>query len=158
MNNFDMSSIIKDMTSMKQQMKILQNVQETSLSVHAALCKKNTLSKRERKKIDVRQPLSPVVNIRATPTRTKNDVTTESSNELQEISADTTTRPATESEETNEMTPESDDSDLLLLASIQRDDNMSYSTVVRQSERSRNSSRRQYDVLNIRHEILNVPS
>ena len=54
MNNFNMSSIIKDMTSMKQQMKILQEVQETLLSVYVALCKnEDTLSKRDKKKINV---------------------------------------------------------------------------------------------------------
>ena len=52
MNNFDVSSIIKDMTSMKQQMKIRQEVQETTLSVHAALCKnEHTLSERERRQM-----------------------------------------------------------------------------------------------------------
>ena len=38
MDNFDMSSVIKDMENIKNQMRLLQEVQETSLSVHAALC------------------------------------------------------------------------------------------------------------------------
>ena len=38
MDNFDMSSVIKDMESIKNQMRLLQEAQETSLSVHAALC------------------------------------------------------------------------------------------------------------------------
>ena len=42
MDNFDMSRIIHDMESMKMQLKILQEVQETSLATHAALCHEAT--------------------------------------------------------------------------------------------------------------------
>lgn len=85
------------------------------------------------------QSLSLVVNIRRTPYGWMMT----SSNELRDISAELTTRPAAESEETNETTHESDDSDLLILASIQWDDNRSYSKVVNQSECPRESSWRQ---------------
>ena len=38
MNSFDMSSLIKDMRSLKVQIKLLQEAQGSTLSVHAALC------------------------------------------------------------------------------------------------------------------------
>ena len=38
MNNFDMSSLIIDLETVKSQMKLLQQSQEASMSVHAAIC------------------------------------------------------------------------------------------------------------------------
>ena len=38
MDNFDMSSVVRQMEIIKNQMRIMQEVQETSLKVHAALC------------------------------------------------------------------------------------------------------------------------
>ena len=38
MDNFDMSSVVREMEIIKNQMRIMQEVQETSLKVHAALC------------------------------------------------------------------------------------------------------------------------
>ena len=38
MDNFDMSSVVREMEVIKNQMKIMQEVQEASLTVHAALC------------------------------------------------------------------------------------------------------------------------
>ena len=38
-DNFDMSRIIKDMQSMQTQLRILQEAQETSMAVHAAICR-----------------------------------------------------------------------------------------------------------------------
>ena len=44
MDNFDMSRIIHDMEAMKMQLKILQEVQDTPLATHAALCHEATRS------------------------------------------------------------------------------------------------------------------
>ena len=42
MNNFDMSHIIEEMGIIKSRLSVLQEAQETSLTVHAALCKEAT--------------------------------------------------------------------------------------------------------------------
>ena len=42
MNNFDMSHIIEEMGKIKSRLSVLQEAQETSLTVHAALCKEAT--------------------------------------------------------------------------------------------------------------------
>ena len=68
MDNFDMSSVIKDMENITNQMGFLQEAQETSLSVHAALCK-------DKSRDGTAQPmentivLSPAPSTGATPER-----------------------------------------------------------------------------------------
>ena len=42
MDNFDMSRLIRDMESIKLQMKVLQEAQETSLSAHVAICREKS--------------------------------------------------------------------------------------------------------------------
>ena len=59
MDNFDMSSVIKDMESIKNQMKIMQEVQESTLIVHAALCND--------KKREISVDQSPAPSTGATP-------------------------------------------------------------------------------------------
>ena len=59
MDNFDISSVIKDMESIKNQMKIMQEVQESTLIVHAALCND--------KKREISVDQSPAPSTGATP-------------------------------------------------------------------------------------------
>ena len=42
MDNFDMSRLMRDMESIKLQMKVLQEAQETSLSAHVAICREKS--------------------------------------------------------------------------------------------------------------------
>ena len=59
MDNVDMSSVIKDMESIKNQMKIMQEIQESTLIVHAALCND--------KKREISVDQSPAPSTGATP-------------------------------------------------------------------------------------------
>ena len=66
MDNFDMSSVIKDMENIKNQMRLLQEAQETSLSVHAALCKDKS-RERAAQPMENTSVLSPAPSTGATP-------------------------------------------------------------------------------------------
>ena len=68
MDNFDMSSVIKDMENIKNQMRLLQEAQETSLSVHAALCKDKS-RERAAQPMENTSVLSPAPSTGATPER-----------------------------------------------------------------------------------------
>ena len=46
MDSFDMSRIVHEMTSVKSQLQILQEAQETILNAHAALCEKSQVVER----------------------------------------------------------------------------------------------------------------
>ena len=45
MDNFDMSRVIHDMETIKLQMKILKEAQETSLAAHIAICREKSRDK-----------------------------------------------------------------------------------------------------------------
>ena len=57
--NFDMSALIKDMVTVKQQLKLLQDAQEISICDHASLCisKQNNHTPKVKK---TKKPLPPV--------------------------------------------------------------------------------------------------
>ena len=61
MDNFDMSRVIHDMETIKLQMKILQEAQETSLAAHVAICREKS------REIDV--AASPTHSTGTPPTR-----------------------------------------------------------------------------------------
>ena len=99
------------MSSIKQQLKLLQEVQETSLSVHAALCEKEH-SNKIKKNVKKKQ-----VILTSLHRRNSTDVISESSTKA------TIEIPITENEAkmviSTEATPEYDDEDLLRLVYLQ---------------------------------------
>ena len=66
MDNFDMSSVVRDMEIIKNQMKIMQEVQEASLTVHAALCGDKS---REHEDVQTNVERSPAPSTGTTPPR-----------------------------------------------------------------------------------------
>ena len=66
MNNFDMSSLIIDLETVKSQMKLLQQSQEASMSVHAAICQE-AFEKRTHPPPVNNIPNSPVRSVGETP-------------------------------------------------------------------------------------------
>ena len=65
-NNFDMSSLIIDLETVKSQMKLLQQSQEASMSVHAAICQE-AFEKRTHPPPVNNIPNSPVRSVGETP-------------------------------------------------------------------------------------------
>ena len=114
MDNFDMSSVIKDMDSIKNQRRLLQEAQETSLSVHAALCN-------EKSREGAAQPIeneavrSPAPSTGATPERSTPHTPTGSPPHRSPI----TETPRTPMQHRRIDDGEGNDDDLLHLAQIQ---------------------------------------
>ena len=71
MNNFDMSSLIIDIETIKSQMKMLQESQEASMSVHAAICQE-AFNKRDHPPPVNNTPNSPIGSVAATPQQRRN--------------------------------------------------------------------------------------
>ena len=115
MDNFDMSSVIKDMENIKNQMRLLQKVQETSLSVHAALCNEKSREGTAQliENVIVR---SPAPSTGATPERSTPHTPTGSPPHRSPV---TETDPRTPVQHRRIDDGEGNDEDLLHLAQIQ---------------------------------------
>ena len=100
MNCFDVSLVVKDMSDIKQQLK-------TTLSVHAAVCKSEHVKMKKKTKRN---------NV-ATPSLKTTEVINDDVPVHQKDTLEATTKPPPETE--TQEKPESNDDDLLRLASIQ---------------------------------------
>ena len=144
LDNFDLSSVIKDMNTIKEQMKFLQEAQESSLNVHAAICKSAHDKKRKKKS----KTPTLVTTTSSAPTVSSPPSTPPAA--ISPPSASTVNSPVGEAApavQQNEDIPESDDDDIIRLAELQGfktngDSNHgSYSCALRQPKRQPRESR-----------------